>query len=812
MWAALSFGSGVLCAHLVSPPSQFHLLLIGSGCLLWIALAQSLRGSGGGRSAVAISLLLAAAVGGVRYQAVTHLLPVDHVDRVGLFGAEVVIRGRVAEEPERREGKNRFALSLETQGVAGGMGDGKEQVVSGKVLVTLVHGLAAELGYGDRLTLRGRLLRPQPARNPSAFDYRQFLAVRDIHATISVRRPEQILRIEPRLGRSVYTEVVLRIRNSIRRGFQADMSGARGGLLQGLLLGEKYRIPQEVQDSFRTTGLAHALVISGLHVGLVTVFFFTGLKLCRLPDRPASAMTVAVLVLYAFVTELQPPVVRATIMATAVLVGRMAGRQGEVYNSLGLAALVILSLWPADLLSLSFQLSFAATLAIVGLHGPISSLFPKFWRGEDTWTGKWLVSPLCVSIAAQIGTAPLIAYHFQQFAPISLIANLAVVPLLGLVVGLGILTALTGWWIPLVSTAFNASNYLVLTLLIEIVEGFAAVPWASVSAPRPSPELMALAAALTVLLAHLRHRLWARRLFVCLLLGGLNTWVWGGRVVGERQLEVVFLDVGQGDAAFLQFPNGKTMIIDAGTRSSRFDNGARVVVPFLRHRNVWRVDVVVATHPHSDHIGGLVALLEQVEVAHFADSGQVYDSWTAQRLRELIRERGITYHRLAAGDSLAGLGGVGALVLHPNTDFVDAEGGSLHDLNNGSVVIRFTYGQTSLLFTGDIEEEADTFVVAWGERRRAQILKVAHHGSRTSSRPLFVEWADPEIALISVGPRNKFGHPAPEVVARYQRRGVQVYRTDHCGAVIFTVDTEGYEIEAMVETDPEGCPAPAAIR
>ena len=177
--------------------------LIGTGCLFWIALAQSLRGSGGGRSAVAISLLLAAAVGGVRYQAVTHLLPVDHVDRVGLFGAEVVIRGRVAEEPERREGKNRFALSLETQGVAGGIGDGEEQVVSGKVLVTLVHGLAAELGYGARLPLRGRLLRPQPARNPSAFDYRQFLAVRDIHATISVRRPEQILRIEPRLGRGV---------------------------------------------------------------------------------------------------------------------------------------------------------------------------------------------------------------------------------------------------------------------------------------------------------------------------------------------------------------------------------------------------------------------------------------------------------------------------------------------------------------------------------------------------------------------------------------------------------------------------------
>jgi competence protein ComEC len=323
---------------------------------------------------------------------------------------------------------------------------------------------------------------------------------------------------------------------------------------------------------------------------------------------------------------------------------------------------------------------------------------------------------------------------------------------------------------------------------------------------------MAIAATLTVLLAHLGHRLWARRLFVGLLLGALNVWVWGGRAVGERELEVVFLDVGQGDGAFLRFPNGKTMVIDAGTRSSRFDNGARVVVPFLRHHNVRRVDVVVATHPHSDHIGGLVALLEQVEVGHFVDSGQVYDSWTAQRLRDLIRERGIAYHRVCAGDSLVGLGGVGALVLHPTADFVDAEGVSPHDLNNGSVVIRFTYGETSLLFTGDIEEEVDRSIIAWGKRLRAKILKVAHHGSRTSSRPLFVEWADPEIALVSVGPRNKFGHPAPEVMAGYQRRGVQVFRTDHCGAVTLTVDRDGYELEAMLKADSEDCPAPAAKR
>ena len=150
-----------------------------------------------------------------------------------------------------------------------------------------------------------------------------------------------------------------------------------------------------------------------------------------------------------------------------------------------------------------------------------------------------------------------------------------------------------------------------------------------------------------------------------------------------------FLDVGQGDAAFVRFPDGKTMVIDGGERSERFDYGDRVLVPFLRHMGVGKVDVVVVSHPHNDHIGRLVALLEQVEVEHFVDGGQsYYDSWTATRLRQLVAERGVRYHRVAAGDSLAGLGGVGGLVLHPNADYVDLSGPSAHGLINGSAALR----------------------------------------------------------------------------------------------------------------------------
>ena len=792
MWAALSFGAGILTVSVADVGVE---TLLGVAVLLLaVATVLVLTGASSSWKGDVAFLLLAAACGALRFQMATRLLPHDHITASDLFGREVIATGRILEEPERRSEGMRFAMELERWQDPEG---GEAGSVTGTVLVRLRE-MSPDLGYGDRLSLEARLMRPQPARNPGAFDYRRFLELKGIYGTMSARRPGQIVDIEKRTEATVYTELILNIRRGIRRSLQANIGGAQGGLLVGMLLGEKYRIPEEVRDRFRMTGLAHALVISGLHVGLVIVFFFTGFRLCRMPDRLASAATVLVLVLYAFVTELQPPVVRASIMAAVVLIGRIADRQGEVYNSLGLAALIILSLWPTDLLSLSFQLSFAATLSIVGLHGPIAQLFPASWRREDCWVGKWLISPLCVSIAAQIGTGPLIAYHFQQFAPISLVANLAVVPLLGLAVGLGLLAALTGWWLPLAATAFNASNYLVLTLLIQMVSAFAEVPWASVVVPKPGAPAMVVAAVLTILGAHFADSPRARRLFLYTALVAANAWVWT-RVGEPRSLEVVFLDVGQGDGAFLQFPNGKTMIIDAGIRSRHFDNGARVVVPFLRHRNIDRVDVVVASHPHSDHIGGLVALLEQVDVGHFVDSGQVYDSWTARRLRQLIDERGITYHRVAAGDSLVGLGGVGALVLHPTEAFVDADGESPHDLNNGSVVIRFDHGDNSLLFTGDAERETDGAMVAWGQRLRTQVLKVAHHGSRTSSRPRFVEAVDPQIAMVSVGTRNKFRHPAPEVMERYRARGVAVYRTDHRGAITLVSDGKRLELHTMLE-------------
>ena len=249
---------------------------------------------------------------------------------------------------------------------------------------------------------------------------------------------------------------------------------------------------------------------------------------------------------------------------------------------------------------------------------------------------------------------------------------------------------------------------------------------------------------------------------------------------------------GQGDAAFVRFPNGKTMVVDGGERSEYFDCGEQVLLPFLRYMGVRRVDVVVASHPHNDHIGGLVTLLEQMEVGHFLDSGQVYGSWTARRLRGLIAERGVRYHRVAAGDSLAGLGGVAVLVLHPTADFVDADGNAPFGLNNGSVAFSLQHGAVRVLFTGDVEQETDPAILAWGPRLQARLLKVAHHGSRTLVAAAFCRSSLARSGGDVAGEGNKFKHPAPEVVARYTAHGGRVLRTDHTGAVRVRIDGAGH--------------------
>ncbi len=779
--SAVCFAAGVLVAHRWEVPVW---ALWTGGLALWIvSLVRWKRPS-------FLPGVLLIVLGAMRYEGATEGLPEDHVARFAGRDVPVVLEGRVAEEPEWMEDGLRLRLEAERVTV-------HDTVFSirGAVLVRF-RKFRPVVDYGDRLVARLHLRRPQPARNPGAFDYRAYLERKGIHAMGSVSRSEQILETHRGRGGLLWTYVVLPVRRAVRRGVASNLSGGPAGLLNGILLGEKRGVPEDVRTAFTRAGVNHVLAVSGLHVGLIAAVVFFGLGAVGCGRRTTAWATVGAVLLYALVTGLPPSVVRASMMSAFTIWGRLGNTQGEGLNSLGLAGLLILIFRPQDLFDVGFQLSFTATGGILLFYRPIRAWFPG---GVAGGLAHWVWTPLAVSVAAQVGTLPLVLTYFGLLSVVSILANLIVVPLMAAAVALGLVGVVVIQVSSPAAALLNGANWFVLKCAIQTAAWFAEPAWAAIEVPRPGWTVIGLYLCATLLiLPEARSHRWGRRV-VLLALSLANFWVWSGILHGPSGLRILVLDVGQGDGIFLRFPNGRTMLVDGGLRAVNIDMGERVLIPFLKAEGIERIDAVVASHPHSDHFGGFVTLLERVEVGWYLDAGQYYDSWTARRIRTLIRKKGIRYAVVEAGDRLEGLGGVEALVLHPTPDYVSERGPAPRGLNNSSVVIRLTYRGSTILLTGDIEHETDPDLLRWGDLLRAQVLKSAHHGSRTSSTAAFMSAVRPELVAVSCGIRNKFRHPSPEVIRRYEAMGISIYRTDLMGAVEIRIDEQGIEARGWLE-------------
>jgi competence protein ComEC len=395
-------------------------------------------------------------------------------------------------------------------------------------------------------------------------------------------------------------------------------------------------------------------------------------------------------------------------------------------------------------------------------------------------------------------TAPLIISAFGQISIIATVANLAVVPLMSGAVGVGLIAVVVGVASADVATLFNAANWSLLKAAL-LLAGLCATPdWAAIDISLPAIPVL-LATVCGILSATKAVR--SKHLSGCILIVGLcfaNYFVWS-KFIKTDEVVIRVLDVGQGDGILVTFPNGKNILIDGEIPGFGEDAGERVILPALRYLGIRRLDAVVASHPHADHVGGLVSVLDRVEVAHYLDSGQYYHSWTARRIHCLIEEEGISYHTVAAGDSILGFGEAGIVVLHPLPSFVNPDGEAPDGLNNGSVVVKITYRGKSILLTGGIEHETDSPLLAWGDVLRSSILKAAHHGSRTSSSMPFLKAVSPDWVAISCGIDNKFRHPSPEVLAWYRELDIAGHRTDLVGCLTYRMGAGGVSVAGHLE-------------
>ncbi len=559
-----------------------------------------------------------------------------------------------------------------------------------------------------------------------------------------------------------------------RGGLQLRMRrlfGHRAPLAEALLLARKEGLDPERRERFARAGLSHVLAISGLHVAII---FGLAVSLGAMTGVGRTAVyVVAGLLTLGYVAFLGAPhsAVRATLMILLFVVARILQRPADPFALLAAAAAAILVLDPFGILDVGFQLSFAGAVGIVALRGSLRTRLARL-------PGP-IRDGLVTGVAATLATAPVAAFHFGRVAPIGVLSNLVAIPLLGLAVPATALAVMTD----VVSHGpgqFLAGGAGVLLGLLDATAGVAgAVPFGHAYVPRGTALALGLAGLTAVAVAR-GTRFTPRRMAVALLLAA---WlVTGQRAAPGRNgsVEVHAIDVGQGDAIAVRSPRGRWILVDAGPRSEDWDAGRARVVPYLLERGVDRLEALVLTHPDGDHVGGAAAVLEALSVGAVLDPGRATGKPLYLELLGTAKTRETRWFAARAGRRLE-LDGVTVQLLYPEAGSLDAS----ESANDISVVVRLEYGAFSALLMGDAPAAVEQYLVArHGTALEAELVKVGHHGSGTSTTAALLDAATPSVALIPVGRRNRYGHPHPGVLDRLQRRSIRILRTDRNGSVV----------------------------
>ncbi len=783
--------AAVIAQWLANSPGSWPVELVAAGIALFLALASVLLGLPRPRRLTVVAAAVIAAVSAQRTAAVRHV-PEEpgHVASL-LAGAEqsasaVRLRGFIAEPPFARS--RGLVLLVEcAELLAPGAGP-----IHGRVALSVQHpGQSWEAG--DSIVFETRLRRIRNFGNPGEFDWAGWNARRGVHVSGFAWDDRDLLRGAAAGPERSRDRVRVRLTRAILAAERAPLQAR--ALLAALVTGDRRALLPETNDSMRASGLAHTLSISGMHMGLVGgAIFWLVLRLC-LPTRLvragfdtyrlAAPCAMVGLLGYGAISGGGVAVARSLLMSLLVLIVLTVGRRANAGLALSAAALCLTLAEPDIACDVGFQLSFAAVAGLLAQHRSMAALGRLRPRPV-----AWVVSALWLSIVAAAVTAPLTAQHFHRVSWIAPLANLLAAVPVAVTVTLGLAAAALHWVLPAASVLGFEGAAWAAEVVLRIATVMSRLPAAESSLAAPG---WLLTGALTTLMlasalpAGARRRL---RVILAALSAALVVDAWHARFRADR-LDVVFVSVGQGDATIVRLPGGRVVVSDAGPPG----RGRLAVAPYLRRLRVGRIDYLVASHVQDDHWGGLPELAEQFDIGEFWHPGGSCAVPRFAEFTETLTRRGVRVidagreHERGWPLRRAGEEGWSVEALWP----ADAVGSCA--ANDRSVVLAIRFAGRALLLTGDIEASAEQALSRSGDVR-ADILKVPHHGSATSSTPAFIAAVGAAAAVASVGQGNRYGFPRAEVEERYRARGTAFFRTDRDGAVIATLEATGIAVHA----------------
>ena len=672
------------------------------------------------------------------------------------------------------------------------------------------------LEYGDKIFITGEFQEPQGMRNEGGFNYKEYLKSLNIYGSVKAKNIKVIEKIKG----NIFMNFIYKISDEIKENIEEFMGEKYSGLLLGLLLGDSSKIDENIEENFKITSLTHILAVSGAQVSYIIVAMYSLLKR-KIGIQKTRVVIIASLIFYTALTGFSPSIVRAGIMGIILMISGLVFRKNDIINSIAISLFFMLVYNPFLLENVGLQLSYLGTIGIIGFNKTIILILKNIQIRNKKWKYKinrkliLLISKikeiLAVTMSASLAVVPVMIYHFNLFGTYFLITNLLASIIIGPITLLGTLLVIISF------ISINIAKILsyILKFLIDIllfISSFSKLPISKIYIPTPKISFiiiiyLSLIISLFIykvfhernpnttilrvrnLLALVKYKFKQNRNDIIKRIVIINIVIFLCIIFIPRDLKINFVDVGQGDSTFIITPKNKTILIDGGgSNTGSFDVGENTLLPYILDKGYNKIDLMIISHFDSDHVGGLLTILEEIKVEKVLIAKQEEQSENYKRFLNIVKEKNIPVIVGKRGDKINIEKDLYLDILFPESEQIEE-----NMINNNSLVFNMHYNNFSMLFTGDIEEIAEKRIIEITNKSRlkADIIKIPHHGSKTSSTRELLERVLPKIALIGVGKDNLFGHPSSETIDKLNELKIKTYRTDINGEIMINVNKSG---------------------